>query len=127
MTLFFNLYILETETLCDPKYMLTALYKFYKGQTFPKSSTEKYKPLPNLKAGTSFLLNPSAFFKDKSTDISHKVQYLRLAGRRDYQLYKQYGIRYLDLTLFPDVDLALIRSNPLLHASQNKLHFKYER
>lgn len=126
-TLFFNLTVLEEETLCDPIYMLTALYKFYKGQRFPKNAREKYKPLASLTAGNSFLLNPADFFKDKSTDPYYKAHYLRLAGRRDYQLYKQYDIKYLDLTLYPDVDLALISSNPLLIISSKQLHFKYER
>lgn len=126
-TLFFNLYNLERDTLCDPVYMLTALYKFYKGQRFPKNAKEKYKPLATLTAGTSFLLNPADFFNDKSTDPYYKVHYLRLAGRRDYQLYKQYGIKYLDLTLYPDVDLTAINLNPLLTISNKQIHFKYER
>lgn len=126
-TLFFNLQILEEDTLCDPIYLVIALHKFYKGQRFPKNSKETYKPLKRLRAGTSFLLEPAIFFDDKGSDPIHKAQYIRLAGRRDYQLYKQYGIKSLDLTLYPDLDLAAIRSNPLLTIANKQLHFKYER
>ena len=127
MTLFFSLQTLEDGTLCDPIYLVVALHKFYKGQRLPKNARETYKPLTNLKAGTSFLLNPAELFDDKGSDPIHKAHYIRLAGRRDYQLYKQYGIKSLDLTLYPDLDLAAIRSNPLLTIANKQLHFKYER
>lgn len=127
MTLFFNLHTLEEDTLCDPIYMVVALHKFYKGQKFPKNSRETYKPLTRLKAGSSYLLNPADFFDDKGSDPIHKAHYIRLAGRRDYQLYKQYGIKSLDLTLYPDLDLRAVSSNPLLTIANKQLHFKYER
>lgn len=126
-TLFFNLHILEEDTLCDPIYLVTALHKFYKGQRLPKNIRETYKPLTRLRAGNSFLLNPAEFFDDKGSDPLHKAQYIRLAGRRDYQLFKQYGIKSLDLTLYPDLDFAAIRSNPLLTIANKQLNFKYER
>lgn len=126
-TLFFDLQILEEDTSCDPIYLVIALHKFYKGQRFPKNAKETHKPLRRLKAGTSFLLNPAEIFDDKGSDPIHKAQYIRLAGRRDYLLYKQYGIKSLDLTLYPDLDLAAIRSNPLLTIANKQLHFKYER
>lgn len=126
-TLFFDLQILEEDTACDPIYLVIALHKFYKGQRLPKNAKETFKPLRRLKAGTSFLLNPVEFFDDKGSDPIHKAQYIRLAGRRDYLLYKQYGIKSLDLTLYPDLDLAAISSNPLLTIANKQLHFKYER
>ena len=127
MTLFFNLNTLEEDTLCDPIYLVTALEKFYRGQTLPKNSKETYKPLRRLTSGYSFLLNPDDFFKDKSSDPIHKAQYIRLAGRRDYQQFKQYGIKSLDLSLYPDLDLQAISHNPLLTIANKQLHFKYER
>ena len=126
-TLFFNLQVLEEKTECDPVYLVTALYKFYKGQKFPKNIKEQYKPISTLKAGYSFLLNPAEFFDDKSSDPIHKAHYIRLAGRRDYHLFKQYGIKYLDLSFYPDLDLAAVRSNPLLTIANKQLNFKYER
>lgn len=125
--LFFNLRLLEEQTCCDPVYIVTALDKLYKGQVFPRNSREKYKPIPNLKAGTSFLLNPAPFFKNKNYDPGFRAQYIRLAGRRDWLNYKLYGDSSLDLTLFPDIDYSVICFNPLLAIANNRLHFKYER
>ena len=126
MTLFFNLDILEKETLCDPEYLVVGLYKFYKGIRYPKNIREKHKPIQQLTAGYSYLLNPEDFFIDKNTDIVYRAQYIRLAGRRDYQQFKQYGIKSLDLTLYPDLDLTAIKSNPLLTIANKQIYFKHE-
>lgn len=126
MVMFFNLNTLEEETLCDPIYLVTALHKFYKGQRLPKNIREVHKPIAKLKAGFSFLLNPTDLFNDKSTDPIYKAQYIRLAGRRDYQLYKQYGIKYLDITLYPDLDIDAVRYNPLLNITNKQINFIYE-
>ncbi len=105
--------------------MVIALYYWYKKETIPKKSNSKFKPLKNL-AGTSFLLNPEKFFKDKTTDIIWKAQVIRLAGRRDYMHYKMYGYKFLDLSFFPDISINSIQSNPLIEIKQNKIYFKYE-
>lgn len=126
MTLFFNLRVLEEDTGCDPVYLVIALQKFYKGITIPKYSREQYKPLKRLSAGSSFILNPEPFFNDKSVDSVYKAQYIRLAGRRDFNLYKQYGIKSLDLTLYPDLDLKNLKSNPLLTIANKQIQFKHE-
>ena len=124
--LFFDLRILETETKGNSEYLVIALEKFYNGITIPKNSKEKYKPIKKLKPGSSFLLNPKLFFDDKSTDIVYKAQYIKLAGRRNYLFYKSYGIKYLDLSLYPDINLGLIKSNPLLTITDKQIKFKYE-
>lgn len=126
MTLFFNLKILEVDTKCDPEYMVQALFQFYKGITLPRHTRQRYKPLKRLTSGTSYLLNPESFFNDKSVDSVYKAQYIRLAGRRDFNLYKQYGIKSLDLTLYPDLDLTAIKSNPLLTIANKQIKFKHE-
>lgn len=126
MTLFFNLQVLEEDTKCDPNYMVKALYDFHKGITIPKNSKQQYKPLKRLTIGKSFILNPESFFNDKSVDSVYKSQYIRLAGRRDFNLYKQYGIKSLDLTLYPDLDLTAIKSNPLLTIANKQITFKHE-
>lgn len=110
----------------DPAYLVTALHKFYTGRKLPKSKHETYKPLPNMKPAGAFLLNPEGFFSDKSTDIGYKAQYIRLAGRRDYSLYKTYSIKSLDLSLYPDINLGAIRHNPLLTIAKNHIYFKFE-
>lgn len=126
MILFWNLSILEEDTLCDPEYLVVALYKFYKGVRYSKNIKEKHKPLTRLCAGSSFLLNPEGFFNNKTADIGYRAQYIRLAGRRDFTTYKAYGIRSLDLTLYPDLDLAQLKSNPLLTIANKQIYFKYE-
>lgn len=75
--------------------------------------------------GKSFLLKPEQLFKAK-IDIVYKVQYTRLAAKRDYFLYKQYGFNGLDLSLYPDLHTNNIKYNPLLEISNNKLTFKLE-
>lgn len=76
--------------------------------------------------GSGFLLNPKALVEDKETDIIFKMQYLRVASMRDYTLYQLYGIRYLPLSYFPDIDLSKIKHNPLLVVKNNNIHLKYE-
>ena len=124
MTLFFNLELLEVESLCEPKRMLVLLKKHFNKKLIPRNSRElaSYKNL----SGHSFLLNPKPLFDDDSTDVAYKAQYIRLAGRRDYSLYKFYKVTYLDLSFFMDINLDLIKHNPLLEIHSNKIHFNYE-
>jgi hypothetical protein len=126
MTLFFNLKTLEQDTKGSSEYLVEALYKFYRGITIPKNVHEKYKPLPRLKTGSSFLLQPESFFKDTGTDSVYKAQYIRLAGLRNYGLYKTYGIKSLDLTLYPDINITNIKSNPLLIIANKQIKFIHE-
>lgn len=124
MALLFNLNLLESETLCDAKKLVGLLELHYSKKTIPRNFYSR-KPIRNL-LGTSFLLNPAPLFKDKSTDVIFKAQYIRLAGRRDYANYKYYGIKYLDLSFFQDIDLDAIKHNPLLTIKENKIYFKFE-
>ena len=126
MTLFFNILILEQETLCDPDYMMQALKFHWQKRTLAKNKYSAFKPIQKSLAGSSFLLNPTDFFKDKTTDIRYLAQYLRLCGRRDYSLYKSHCIKYLDLTYFSDLNLSALESNPLLEITNKQIKFKYE-
>jgi hypothetical protein len=126
MTLFFDLHILERDSLHDYNYLVEALYLFYKGKTIPRSLRSKYKPLKTMRKGSSFLINPESLFSDKSVDNIYKAQYIKLAGRRDYINFKINGDKSLHLSLYPDVNLLAIKTNPLLLISNNKLYFKYE-
>jgi predicted RNA-binding protein associated with RNAse of E/G family len=56
----------------------------------------------------------------------YKAQYIRLAGRRDYAIYKYYGHKYLDLSYYLDINLDTIKNNPLTKITENKIYFKYE-
>ena len=123
MALFFNLELLETETNCDPKLMLSTLERHFSGKLMPKNRHDRV--ITQNLVGHSFILNAASLFSDPS-DIAYKAQYIRLAGRRDYSLYKLYRVTYLDLSFFKDIDLDAIKHNPLLNIQQNKIHFKYE-
>lgn len=126
MTLFFNIFVLEQETSCDPIYLVQALEYWFKKKHIPKNSTQSLKPIRKSLAGSSFLLNPRDFFKDKTTDIIWRAQYIRLAARRDYTLYKLYGFKFLDLSFMPDLQIQAIQNNTLLKIADNKIYFKYE-
>ena len=126
MIFFFNLKKLEAVTKNDPEYLIEALRKCYLGVEIPKNAREKHKPIPGLQAGTSFLLNAKQLFDDKTTDIVFKAQYIRLAGRRDYFLYKTVKQKYLDLTLYPDLNISTIKHNPLLKIHNKHIEFIYE-
>lgn len=123
MALFFNLDILETETNCDPKLMISMLERHFSKKLIPKN----YRELISSKnlSGHSFLLNAQPLF-DSTCDIAYKAQYIRLAGRRDYSLYKLYRVVYLDLSYYKDIDLDALKHNPLLTITDNKIYFKYE-
>jgi hypothetical protein len=105
--------------------MVEKLKLWYSRKRIPKNYLTKIKPISNL-FGDSFLLNPEPFFSDTKTDIAYKSQYLQLAGRRAYGDYKLYGITYLDLSFFQDVDLDKLKTNPLLTIKENKIYFKHE-
>lgn len=76
--------------------------------------------------GSSYLRNPEPLLSDMLTDPSYIAQYIRLAARRSYMLFKVYGVKYLDLSSFPEVDISQISHNPLLTIAQNKVYFKHE-
>ena len=123
--LFFNLHRLESATQNSPDWFMYALYYHWQGITIPKNSRQKYKPITAL-AGNSFLLNPQDFFNCNSTDVLFKVQYVKLAGRRDYTNYKAYGYKHLDTSMYPDLDYTSLSYNPLLKIAKNTISFKYE-
>lgn len=125
MTLFFNLNLLETKTGCNAHELVESLRLHYLNKTIPKNHKQRAKPIKNL-VGHSFILNAAPLFADKQTDISYLAQYIRLAGRRDYAMYKIYGHTYLDLSYFLDIDLQSIKHNPLLKIKDNKIYFKHE-
>ncbi len=124
MALFFNLQTLESQSDNDSnKFMAMLEYHFSK--RLP-SKYSKYKPSKVSLAGGSYLLNPADLFSDKSTDILFKIQYVKLAGRRDYSLYKLYRYKALQLSYYPDILLDVIKHNPLLNITQSEILFKYE-
>ena len=124
MALFFNLQTLEAQSGTDAhKFM--ALLEYHYSKRLP-SKYSKYTPSKIPLNGTSYILNPSALFTDKSTDILYKLQYIKLAGRRDYSLYKLYKYKALQLSYYPDIMYDTIKHNPLLTITPTEITFKYE-
>lgn len=124
MALFFNLQTLETQSLNDANKFM-AMLEYHYSKRLP-SKYSKYLPSKIPLNGTSYLLNPLALFNDKSTDILYKLQYIKLAGRRDYSLYKLYKYKALQLSYYPDIIYDTIKHNPLLTITQTEITFKYE-
>jgi hypothetical protein len=125
MALFFNLDTLEHYSGGNYVTLVEILENFFTG-TIPKN---KYVRLPKYNPqklrGESFLLNPRDLFKDP-TDTAYKAQYIRLAARRSYMLYRMYGFRDLDLSLYPDLAVDSIKHNPLLTINKSTIKFNLE-
>jgi hypothetical protein len=124
MTLFFDLKKLESKANSNYTNFVEILRLHYLKKTIPRSYKDKVKPVIGLH-GQSFLLNPKPLFYAK-VDLVYKVQYIKLAARRNYIDYKLYGNKYLDVLHFPDLNVDAIQYNPLLKINDNKLYFKYE-
>ncbi len=124
MALFFNLQTLESQSNNDSNKFM-AMLEYHYSKRLP-SKYSKYKPSKVSLVGGSYLLNPLDLFNDKSTDILFKIQYIKLAGRRDYSLYKLYRYKALQLSYYPDIMLDAIKHNPLLNITQSEILFKYE-
>lgn len=107
MTLFFNLEKLSAEAAGDSIKFLKLL----------NSGTPR---------GNSFILNPKPLFNLPNLDTNYLVQYVKLAGRRDYFLYKTLGIITLDTSYFPELNISAIKTNPLLSINNKLINFKYE-
>jgi hypothetical protein len=126
MILFYNIDLLEKETKGDPHYMVVALQRWFNKDLVPKNAKEKYKPLSKSLYGSSFLSKPEPFFEDTTTDIIWRIQYLKVAAKRDYTLYKLYRLTHLDRTFVPDLNINAIQANPLLIITDKNIYFKYE-
>lgn len=124
MTIFFDLTKLEEQS-CNASDKFMSMLEFHYSKQ-PPSKYSKLKPSKVSLHGSSFLINPLALFQDRSTDILFKLQYVKLAARRDYNLYKQYGYKSLQTSFFPDLNIKAIRHNPLLTITPTEIQFKHE-
>jgi hypothetical protein len=122
MTLFFDVLKLETESKNNDNLFLNILEDYYNVITYNRLQKIKYKSI----SGRSWLLNPVPLFNRKIADISYIVQYIKLAGRRNYQIFKSYSIPSLDISFYPNLIISSIKNNPLLTLSNNSIHFKFE-
>lgn len=124
MTVFFNLKHLEEQAGEDNNKFI-ALLKYHYFKNLPANRYSKYKPSKISLAGNSYLLNPEPLFKS-TVDIHYIIQYIKLAARRDYTLYKQYNRKTLLISYFPDIDIDTIKHNPLLNITKSEIFFKFE-
>lgn len=119
MILFFNWNSLVKESNNDPLKIVDLLKKFKANKILKHGLRNKLK-------GNSFLINAEKILEDNQTDILYIYQYIFLAAKRDYNLYKLYGVTSLPLSYYPDIELGSIRHNPLLDVTNNEIKFKYE-
>lgn len=121
MTLFFNLDTLEKTARTSVEFISLLSHHYYK--KLPKR--REPRKAVSLK-GESFILNPEPLFKTK-VDTGYVVQYIKLAAKRDYGLYKHYGTKSLLLSYYPDINLEAIKTNPLLEITDSEIHFLFEK
>ena len=119
MSLFFDFKAVAKESKDNPFKMVELLREFMYNKLLRSDLRLKFR-------GSSFLLQPDKILTDKLTDIQYIYQYIFLAAKRDYTLYKLYGITYLPLADFSDINLNSIRTNPLLNITHTEIQFKYE-
>lgn len=122
MILFFNLEKLEKLAGANPNKFIKLLEYHYKDI----GTKSKYNPSRLSLKGSSFLLNPTPLFNNQIVDIHYIIQYVKLAGRRDYALYLTHKFTALDTSFFPDLDINKIKTNPLLTFNNKLINFKYE-
>ena len=96
MLLFFDLEALEKQSNNDPQKMI-ALLEYHANKNLPLKKS-KYKPSKVSLFGHCFLVNFNGLLLDKNTDILFKIQYIKLAAKRDYTLYKLYLYKNLQLS-----------------------------
>ena len=123
MAFFFNIDNLEKLSCDHPTKFMSILHHFYL-KKLPHSKKGPHYPRTSM-VGSSFLLNPEPLFSSK-VDVLYIMQYIKLAAKRDYWLYKQYGVKSLPLSYFPDINLGVIKTNPLLKITPTEIFFAYE-
>ena len=123
LTLFFDLANLEKEAGEDPNRFLKLLLDFY----YNRLPDRHFKRAKLSLKGNSFILKPELLFQNiHQYDIYHVIQYIKLAGRRDYSFYKHYKSKSLQLSYYPDIEMGNIKHNPLLQITPTEIFFKFE-
>lgn len=123
--LFFDINKLEELSCNDPKLLLSILLKHWdKNASVSRKINALFERISLT--GNSYLLNPKDLFNDQRTDDLFKTQYIKLAGRRDYGLYKLYKYAGLQTSFYPDLIYDSIKHNPLLVIKQNEILFTHE-
>lgn len=124
MALFFDINKLEEQAGNDSTKLLQMLY-FHWNKQIPLNKSNKFLRSKVPLIGNSYILNPKDLYTDQSDDL-FKVQYIKLAGRRDYSLYRLYKYCRLPTSYFPDLIYDSLKHNPLLEITPTEIKFKYE-
>lgn len=120
--MFFDIEALRKQANDDPALMLKMLENWYYNK-IPKNERDRKNFSKVHLSGDSWIKEPKRLFFSK-VDPIYKYQYLILCSKRNHLDYRLYGIEYLDLSYFPDLNINKIKGNPLLEVKDNKLHFK---
>jgi hypothetical protein len=85
--------------------------------------TAREKSIAKHVWGDSYILNLSALLLDRSSSLQEKLQYIDLAGKRNFFDYRVRGDKTLNISL---INSKTIKNNTLLNVANNKIHFKFE-
>lgn len=125
MTVFFDLGVIEKEAGNNLKKFMKLFQVSCTNELPSRHKDSLYKKRLCL-TGASFIINPIPLLNIRNIDIAYVVQYIKLAAKRDYTMYKYFSVKYLLLSYFPDINIEKIRSNPLLKITKDKIFFLYE-
>ena len=126
MALLFNIQAVEKAAgTSDTEFLRFMWYWYINKVNVPDKYVLARRKAGNV-AGSSFLLNPRPLFLATGLDAVYLVQYIKLAARRDYSLYRTHKYTALPISYFPDLNRQKIQSNPLLKVVNNEILFKYE-
>lgn len=128
MSIFYNL--IAFQKIIKAKGPLTALTGLH---LIDRDQVGLISLLPDKKLYYGLLIDATSYIKNyddvfsylNKIDILYITQYVSLAGKRSYADIKA-GKNYLDLSLYPDLDINSVKHNPLLTIDNNNLKFNYE-
>lgn len=104
----------------SPKELLKTLYDLaYTKNASNKTLSFSKGPLSSYMTGLGKLIGAPASAEDK-------YEYFVLAGTRNLADYNLLGITYLDLELWPDIDVVKLQKNRLLKIEGSKVYFTLE-
>lgn len=90
----------------------------------PSELIRLFKECDNVENSTDFIINPKALVDSFWVSDKLKAEYLGLCALRNYEDYSIYKDKDLSLDLIPQwVPLQVIKENPLVQLTDNKLIF----
>lgn len=97
--------------------------KYCASGKIPKNNRSKYLQVQKHKVmfGPSFLVNEGVLSNNSIQE--YLDQYILLAARRSFSMYKLCGYTRLALDMYPDLNKRAIKYNPLLKLTDTELVF----